>query len=166
MAESHGSHHADAWYGHQPSSRRVGSCFLADPLVERRLLFLSLRVHCKLAIDDRSQWMRVVNQVKHMRAELCADCPRKQQAQFLKQAADLILEITTDLNQAGAAHEERANELAGIALDPNFTVPTDPDQGRGFLRDEASSPNSHAAWLCRAKVRCPDQWKHRGTVPI
>ena len=72
--------------------------------------------------------MRVVDETEYLRTELHADRSREQQADLLEQAADLILQITADADQAGSGDEERAGGLAGIAFDPDLTIPADPDE--------------------------------------
>ena len=89
------------------------------------MLLLDLLVHRKQALDDRAQHV-LVEQAPHMVAELSADRAREQQADLLEQAADLVLQIATDADQARPGNEQRSDCLAVVALDPDLTIPAQP----------------------------------------
>jgi hypothetical protein len=55
VAERQRRHHTYAGHAHQSPCRFVGLRFIADALIEGRLLLLDLLVHRKQAIDDRPQ---------------------------------------------------------------------------------------------------------------
>jgi hypothetical protein len=99
-AKGQGSHHPNARHGHQSPYRLVPLRLLADALIKHRLRLLDLFVHSKRAFNDRAQDVLVADDPKYMRAQPSADCPREQQADLLEQAADLVLEIASDADQA------------------------------------------------------------------
>jgi hypothetical protein len=58
----------------------------------------------------------------HLGAEWTAYRAGKQQADLLEQAADLVLQIAANADQAGTGNEQGTDGLAIIALDPDFAI--------------------------------------------
>src|SRR5258707_2271955 len=74
--------------------------------------------------------MLVINDPEHVEAELCADRSRKQEPDLLQHTAHLILQVTTDADKPGSRDKDGAENLAGLALDADLTVPTNPNELR------------------------------------
>src|SRR5665213_3785699 len=72
--------------------------------------------------------MLIINEPEHVEAELCADCSREQEADLFQHTAHLILQVTTNADKPGSRDKDGAENLAGLALDADLTVPANPDE--------------------------------------
>ena len=86
------------------TSRRVVSSALAAArmrLSSTTCCASTSLMHRQQTVDDRTQYMPIIDELTDASAELAADRPREQKTGFLEQAPDLVLEVPADADQAG-----------------------------------------------------------------
>src|SRR5215831_10014077 len=114
---------ADTRYGHEPSDLRIITCQLQNLTIEIVRLLLDGLTCLEQRPNHSDQLGAILDQFLRPHGKDIELGTADYETDILEQAADLVLEITLDLDQQRPARQQRPNRVAIEVLDANLFKP-------------------------------------------